>query len=78
MVMLERGSPGVEGVTDLQSVLSVPALACARPFVSWQCFVRGHYGTGHTVVRKPGAMRGAVIGIEGRFRDVLRCRGGER
>jgi hypothetical protein len=40
-------------------------------------FACGWYGVGHTVWRRPGDMRGTVVGKKGRFKGPQHTRGGD-
>jgi hypothetical protein len=40
-------------------------------------FACGCYGVGHTAWRRPGDMRGTVVGKKGRFKGPQHTRGGD-
>jgi hypothetical protein len=47
------------------------------PSFKLRMFVCGWYGVGHTAWRRPGDMRGTVVGKKGRFKGPQHMRGGD-
>jgi hypothetical protein len=47
------------------------------PYFKLRRFSWGWYGVGHTDLRRPGDMRGTVVGKKGRFKSPQRARGGD-
>ena len=47
------------------------------PSFKLRMFACGWYGVGHTAWRRPGDMRGTVVGKKGRFKSPQHTRGGD-
>lgn len=61
---------GIKRGTRVAPSFYAPSSALSRLGCGW-------YGVGHTAWRKPGDMRGTVVGKKGRFKGLQHTRGGE-